>query len=944
MMNQFSTYYHFLKDVKRLKEDIGLGLEGNRNVHWALGDFGKIVEENAKTVDSELKIVIVVTNGQFTNTQAEDLNLQLLKKQNEQKNILVFIVALGSKVSICQLERTTLNSRIIVVHYLNQLVFGGKASFRLISPPDQKDQLISMGGVLSVLQRKFMDAAKLLEPSKGEITYFKGGYVGWSSDEKYKNLIPLQFSIPPSETPTGDNPTGDTGEIPSSNAPTAENSLQPEDLSKSGLGDIIKRQRIPGISRLRRPTIRRPRISRPTIRRPTLSRASLRSPTGGVDLNTLARRWLWTKIFPSIRKGIIKKANVIVMVDVLGSDLINIMQKLVHYTTIPFTYTLGQTSIYGMTSVRLVEYCQRRTFARSEDIQRLVTTIASAKGRTFSIAQHVLQLMKSPQILSLKMNNIMIMILTHRTFDFAQYRYIGKVLQVAGIKLYILGLGLESERAYYSELTTPNRVFTSLSVQSFFTNQMFSSFIRQLRIDVGASERVTNLDIVSSRVSSVLGQLRRAGSAARSAGRRASRRMSSSRSTRRSGGRSGGRSSSRSTRRSSRRTGRSRRIIRPRQNLIRRIMRRVRRRRSKKSDIPRIYKRDAPIDKNSNRDSEKGPELPKRSEIDFEEQIDDPKDVSLETKSEIPLEDSEYQPEEIKEKRNRVSRFFDRFRRKRKSPSRTSSRRPSGPSRTASRRPASSSRASRPSRVSRPLRASRPAIRRPNPLRSLRRAAAGAPSPRNSTIGRNLRIISRMLSSDGAVGPINLVVLVDGTFGTSITKVREFLRDYLLIFQREGSYVTLASFGSSTHLHTLSTQFSNAGQIAAAVNRIKGLRTRSRSTGQALMAARRWFSSYTPDYPFVVLALLNGPSSDDYRVPASMLAKDGIKVISIGNGRSVGDDELLGIQSSAKLSFRTTFNDVPRVITSLLPLFKAICGSRKRSPSQEGKNFSKKLF
>ncbi|KAF0987424.1 hypothetical protein HZS_7288, partial [Henneguya salminicola] len=167
--------------------------------------------------------------------------------------------------------------------------------------------------------------------------------------------------------------------------------------------------------------------------------------------------------------------------------------------------------------------------------------------------------------------------------------------------------------------------------------------------------------------------------------------------------------------------------------------------------------------------------------------------------------------------------------------------------------------------------------------------------------------------------------------------IRSFLKDFLGIFQREGTYVTVSSFGMRYNLLTHSSQFVSKTEISSVVDKLKGVRTQLRNTGQALMETRRKLNSADPNYPLIILLLLNGPSSDDYRVPSMVIREDGIKVIVLVNGRSIPDQEVLRIQSSTQLSFRTNFMSRFKIISSLIPLFKSICGSRDNPFSREGK-------
>ncbi|KAF0992292.1 hypothetical protein HZS_864, partial [Henneguya salminicola] len=460
MMNQISSYYKYFKTVPSLINETQVGRAGQRNAHWAVSDMSRTVIEKATLVGTKLKIIILITNGPLTNTGLNDANLRIIKRQNIINNVLLYIVHLGSNYKECQLKYLTFPKRIIISHYFNQLVYGGQTLVKAKTQLGIKPAVITVGGVVSLLQNKFFYAGQLLEKINGKVTFFKGGYVGWLSDIKTQGKLPLSQSdsiFPYSQ---------DTSIADKLNIIVKKDEIGAEKKQKISRVSQRLSRRIPGLSNM---------------------------------LSTLRKEWYWSRFFPSLKKGVISPVNLVVMMDTMNRDIMPVMQKLLYYTIIPFPVTLTKTSIYGLSTLRLVEFCKKKTFSRSEDVQRVVTTIPQTSGKALSLAQHLLRLISpTSRLISFKNKNVAIIILTHRTLDFASYNYVANVIAATKLNLYIYGIGLADQTPFFSRLTTPNRVFTSVTRSGFFTKINFNRIIRQLKMDLGSSDPVLNLDQLPS--------------------------------------------------------------------------------------------------------------------------------------------------------------------------------------------------------------------------------------------------------------------------------------------------------------------------------------------------------------------------------------------------------------------------------------------------------------
>ncbi|KII61547.1 hypothetical protein RF11_07124 [Thelohanellus kitauei] len=182
MLNDQKQSRNYIDSLQQLSENIDLGPEKSRNLAYALGDLSKIVDEKAKEINTELKYIIVVTNGPFTDTGNDDAELASMKEQLRQRNIKLYILQLGSSYQTCQLQRITQSNKVIVVHYVNQLVYGGKAKQSDDETKTQKRSNVPIEGALVVLQKKLMRDARTLEPKLGRITYFENNdFNPWNS-------------------------------------------------------------------------------------------------------------------------------------------------------------------------------------------------------------------------------------------------------------------------------------------------------------------------------------------------------------------------------------------------------------------------------------------------------------------------------------------------------------------------------------------------------------------------------------------------------------------------------------------------------------------------------------------------------------------------------------------------------------------------------------------
>ncbi|KAF1745300.1 hypothetical protein MXB_2658 [Myxobolus squamalis] len=101
---------------------------------------------------------------------------------------------MGSNFKLCQLKFITYPKRIIISHFLNQLVYGGQSFIKTDTAFGNNPVLVTVGGVVGVLQKKFVWAGKMLEKINGKIIFFKGGFVGWLSDMKTTKLKPIGTS------------------------------------------------------------------------------------------------------------------------------------------------------------------------------------------------------------------------------------------------------------------------------------------------------------------------------------------------------------------------------------------------------------------------------------------------------------------------------------------------------------------------------------------------------------------------------------------------------------------------------------------------------------------------------------------------------------------------------------------------------------------------------
>ncbi|XP_065051247.1 uncharacterized protein LOC135680930 isoform X2 [Rhopilema esculentum] len=160
----------------------------------------------------------------------------------------------------------------------------------------------------------------------------------------------------------------------------------------------------------------------------------------------------------------------------------------------------------------------------------------------------------------------------------------------------------------------------------------------------------------------------------------------------------------------------------------------------------------------------------------------------------------------------------------------------------------------------------------------------------------------------------DVVFVVDETDDTNFELVQKLIYNIIRLFKNGVVKTTIVAFGNRPRLVTKGATYTKVKQIQDAVVKVQPRANKRLYVGRALNYVRRnVLKTLAKNNPRVVITILQGSSSDNFKSPVSFLGGSDVKLLSIGIG-DINRGEITSLASTGDWAMQSPCSKLPAIV------------------------------